>query len=200
VTIFSLDPDGMPVLLADVPSAGVSRVAAGQQSGNPRHDVHSGKFGQGGGGKKSGAQPPANVDPVAFYRMLDAVRQAAREFQGELTPANIETFIRDHASNPQAVNLQQFTQLIHEQHLADLVDIIDGQTRGGQKTIKLTAPRAYLKQQIQSLNDADVAQVAHRLEQRGNSPRAIDKWFGRRIPSDRQLSVRQHKAALKGTT
>jgi hypothetical protein len=196
VSQFSLDQNGMPILLADVPNANVSRIDPNAKSGNPRHDARSGKFGPGGGGKKR-PQPPANVNPVDYYRMLDAVREAARRFDGEITEENLQSFIEERANNPEAVNIQQFAALVGQQRIADLVDIIDGSTPGGKRTIKVSAPRSYVKKVLAGLTDDDVAEIVHRLEQRGNDPEIMDKWIiGKRLPKERQDAVREKKSKL----
>lgn len=199
-----LDDQGFPVLLADVPDAGTSKVDPNAKSGNPRHDVRSGKFGSGGGGGR-GVPAPPNIEAVDWFRMLDAVREAARQGEG-LTEADLRDFIAARAKNPRAVNLQNFMQLVQQQKLADLVDILDGQMRkdglrvSGRKSIRVIAPRGFVKKSIGTLPEGDLAQVAHRLEARGHDPQDVDEWLvQRRVHPDKHEAVRTAKSKIQAS-
>jgi hypothetical protein len=197
-----LDERGNPVLLADVPNAGVSRQDPNAKSGNPRHDVRSGKFGAGGGGGKNQPQRPDNIASVDWFRMLDAVREVARQADN-LTEADLRDFISARAQNPKAVNLQNFQQLIDQQRIADLVDILDGQMRkdglrvSGRRNVRLVAPKGHVKKMISNLSEQDLAEVAHRLEARGHDAKHVDEWLvQKRIHPDKQQAVRTAKTAI----
>lgn len=184
--VLYFDRDG--VLLADVVGSGVSNVAAGQKSGNKLHDTRSGKFGGGGGpAKKSNA--PANVDPAAYARYLDAVREAARKFPGQLTPENLQSFIKTRAADPSAVNIAQFAQLAQQQQIQDVVDSLSP-NHGGFKT---EAPTGYVKKVLAGLSDDDVTEIVARLKARGISDPHIN--IGRSMPSDRHDTVKEKTAA-----
>lgn len=178
--VMYFDHDG--VLLADVVGSGVARQAAGTRSGNPLHDTHSGKFGGGGGDPKKKA--PANVDPAAFARYRDAVREAARKFPGQLTAENIQSFIADRADDPSAVNIQQFAQLVQQQQLDDLVDAL-APNHGG---FQVTAPKGYVSKTLAGLSDDDVTEIVARLKARGVKDPHLK--FGRSLPKDRHETVK----------
>jgi len=167
------------VLLADVPNAGVARRDPNARSGNPSHDVRSGKFAPGGGRRRT--TPPANVDAAAYARMRDAVREAARQYKGNLTPENLQAFINQRATNPAAVNLQAFAQAVAQQQLDDIVDVLDARNHGG---LKVTAPRSYIGQVLAGISDDDVAEIIQRLQARGIKDAHI--VVGRALPKERR--------------
>jgi hypothetical protein len=185
-----IDESGFPVLLADVPNAGVSKLAIGQRSGNPRHDTRSGKFGSGGGKQRAPTiPPPANVDPLEFARMTDAVRDAAREFD-DFDEGDALEFLKARAKDPSVIDIQQFLQLVRQQHITDLVDILDNQLRSsgvkpfGRRKVKVTAPRGYARRAVSGLTDDEVAEIMHRLESRGHTTEDVDDFFDKRRPAN----------------
>jgi hypothetical protein len=181
------------VLMADVPNAGVSRQDTNARSGNPRHDVNSGKFGDGGGRARRNTTP-ANVNAKDFARMRDAVREAARQFKGALTIENIQSFINKRASNPNAVNVQQFAQLVQQQQMDDLVDAITGKAHGG---VKLNVPRDYIKKVLAGLSDDDVAEIVARVQARGIKDPHLN--IGKALDKTRRDSVKEKHAALQAS-
>lgn len=176
------------ILLADVVGSGVAKASASTKSGNPNHDTRSGKFGGGGApAKKNNA--PANVDPAAYARYRDAVREAARKFAGNVTPENLQSFIKQRAANPSAVNIQQFAQLVGQQQMEDVIDALDT-NHGG---LKITAPQGYVKKILAGLSDSDVSEIVARLKARGVKDPHLK--FGRSLPKDRSESVKAKDAA-----
>lgn len=171
------------VLLADVPGSGVSRLDPDAKSGNPRHDTRSGKFGS---GERAPSIPvPANVDPLEFARLRDAVRDAARDFE-DFDEGDAKEFITARARDPSVVDLQQFVQMVRNQHLDDIVDILDAQMRKsgslptGRRKVRVLAPRGYVKRVIAGLSNEELAQVMHRLEGRGHDQADVDDFFDKR--------------------
>lgn len=192
-----LDNKGAPVLLANVAPSGIAKLDPNAKSGNDAHDTSSGKF-----APKSGESKPAapQIDNVAYFRLLDAVRDAAREFQGNISVENVTAFIRKRAKNPESVDVQQFITLVQQQNIADIVDIIDGATPGGKRPVKVSAPRSYIKKVLAAMTDDDVAEIIHRLESRGNKPEIMDKFIiGKRLPKERQESVRSKKEKFQAS-
>lgn len=174
------DSNGFPVLLADVAPAGVSKIDPNAKSGNPRHDVRSGKFSPGGGPKKR-TDPPANVTRVDYARMTDAVREAARQIP-DLDEAKLMAFIQKRAQNPAAVNIQAFMQMVSSQQMSDIVDVVAAQV-GKVSGLKLTAPRGYLKKVLAGRSEDDIAEILERLQARGVDPEVANKFmFGRKAP------------------
>lgn len=172
----ALGENGFPILLADVPNAGRSNIDPNATSGNPAHDVRSGKFGETGGGKKK-ETPPANTDPLEYHRMLDAVRDAARQFD-TLDEASISDFLKGRAKFPEAVNLQQFMQAVIEQRKTDLVDMISEQLRGGPKRkVKMTVPRGFLKKALTNADPGMKDEIMQRLIALGHAQATVRKFF-----------------------
>lgn len=173
------------IVLADVPNAGASRVDSNARSGNPRHDVRSGKFGAGGNQQVQRPAPPANVDPVEYARMFDAVREAAREFDNP-QEGDIRDFIKGRANAPDQVDIQQFLQQVVEQRKNDLVDLLDQSMRSsgplsrGRRKVRLSAPRGYMRRLVGSLDEDQLAEVMHRLEAMGHDRADVDAFFNGR--------------------
>ncbi len=194
------DEDGSFVIFADVPGSGVSRVAVAQQSGNPRHDTRSGKFGSGGGGRR-GPPAPANADPLEWSRMLDAAREAAREFDvfGE---GDVREFLAGRAKDPNAVDIESFMKLVQEQQKTDLVDIIDQQLRSGgmlkrnRRMVRVSAPRGYMNRTLRQLPDDQLAEIMHRLESRGHTTDDVAQYFEKRVRSETHEKAQQKKDAI----
>lgn len=204
------DEQGFPVLLANVPPANISNIAPGQASGNPLHDIRSGKFGAGStapqpaGTPQLGPQAPANVDPLEWKRFTDAVRTAAREFDNPQI-ADIQDFINAHAKNPQAVDPAKFLAAVQEQRISDIVDALDHQLRQGgslptgKRRMRIVTPRGYLRKIIGSSTPVQLAEVSHRLESLGHDPQQIDKFLKARVPTAQHSLLDQHKAAIQAS-
>ena len=196
-----LDENGYPVLvvLADVPNAGVSKTDPNATSGNPRHDVHSGKFGAGGPGQQPQKTPP-NTSQLDYARMLDAVRQAARSLKG-IDQANIQKFLDRRAIAPDQVDVAQFLRLVMDQRNNDVIDIIDQQFRSGGPIqrgswVRVSTPRGNLKKLTGSLAPEDVSIVMHRLEAMGHTAKDINKFFAGQIPSEVHQAATKQKPPL----
>ena len=178
------------VLLADVPGAGVSRIDPNARSGNPRHDVRSGKFGAGGGGRKPQIPTPAGTDPLAFARLTDAVRDAARQFD-DFDEGDAQEFLAARARDPSAVDLQAFIAMVREQHVTDLIDILDQQMRGsgikrmGRRMVKVQAPRGYVRRALAGLEGTEIDSIMHRLAARGHDEAEVDKFLDRKLGEER---------------
>lgn len=187
------------VILADVAPSGVSRVDPNATSGNPRHDTRSGKFGAGGGGRR-GAPKPANADDLAFARMVDKVRQAAKELKGEPGVEEIQKWLKGKVDNPGQVDAEGFLKLVQQQRMSDLVDAIDNRLRGAgliNKGIKTVASRGHIKSILSKLTPDQIADVTHRLEALGNPTKNIDKFIGKRVAEGTldAAAVRRQKLA-----
>jgi hypothetical protein len=177
--------DRQGILLADVPNAGVARRDLNAKSGNPNHDVRSGKFGSGGKKPKQQVKTPANVDPLEYARMIDAIRDAARQLPAIPEVANVEEFLKGRAKSPETVDIRGFIQSVMAQKKADLVDLLDQQLSGKKNPVKVTASAGYLRGLMKELSDADIAELMHRLESRGHKQAAVDKFIKNRIGKER---------------
>lgn len=191
------------VVLADVPNANISRTDSNARSGNPRHDVRSGKFGSGGnGGGRRGAPKPANVDDLQFARMLDKIRLAARQLKGEVGVEQVQSWLKGKVSNPAEVDPNGFLQQVQAQRMNDLVDAIDTRLRGGGllgKSIRVTSTRGFIQGALKQLDANQVADLAHRLEALGHSEKNIIKFLGKRVPQDMLDAGTERRAALRAS-
>jgi hypothetical protein len=169
------------VQLANVPNAGVSRRNADTDSGNANHDIRSGKFAPGG---RPDQRPtaPANVDPLEYQRMLDAVRDAAREFDG-FDEGDIREFVSGRANAPDVVDIRQFMEMVTEQRKSDLVDMLDqilrvyGSAPRGRRKVRVSAPKGFIRKSLNGLDPDDLANVMHRLEARGHTTEDVERFF-----------------------
>lgn len=184
----TIDKDGWPVLLADVPDAGTSTTDPNATSGNPEHDVHSGKFAPGSkqGDPVEGAPP--NTDVNAYFRQLDAVRDMAREMD-DVQAGDIQDLLTGRLTRPLSEDeLNQFVQQVRIQRLNDLVDLLDSQFRNlienvkrGRRTVKVTAPRGWVRKVFNGLTDDEILSVVNRLEARGHSRQDLQRTILGRI-------------------
>jgi hypothetical protein len=198
-----MDETGCPVMLADVPGAGVSRVDPDATSGNPRHDIRSGKFGRGGAGGRR-EPPPANVDPIEYARMIDAVRDAAREFDSP-DVGDVKEFLAGRAKAPDKVDIQQFLTLVQEQRKSDAVDILDQQLRSsgvlprGRRKVRVAAPRGYVRRLIGSLDGDQLGEIMHRLAAKGHDPEDVDKFFNGKVKDDVAETARSRRDSFQAS-
>ena len=188
------------ILLADVPGSGASTIDPNARSGNPRHDTRSGKFGGGGGGRPP-ATPPANVDPVEYARMLDAVREAAREFD-TLEEGDIREFLKGRAKAPEVVDIQQFLNAVTEQRKNDIVDYLDqsmrstGPLKRARRKVRISMPKGYMRKALGSLDEASVGELSHRLEAMGHDQADVDAFFEKRLKPDIHDKQKAHRDAI----
>lgn len=181
--------------LADVPGAGISRIDVNAPSGNPRHDIRSGKFGAGGASRQR--RPiPANVDALAYARMLDAVRTAARTLD-TVDEQTIQDFIDERANAPEAVDIQNFMMMVNEQRKADLLDIIDTglrETEPGER-ISIQAPPGLVTAYMRSLGPDAVAEIMTRLEGMGHDQKEVQGYFDTRIKVAEEAQTKRKAVA-----
>ena len=184
-----------------MPGSGVSKTAVGQKSGNVKHDTRSGKFGSGGGGARPKADPPPNVDPVEYSRMLDAVREAAREFE-TMDEGDIKDFLQGRAKAPEQVDIQQFLDAVTAQRKNDLVDWLDqslrssGPLKRARRKVRISMPKGYLRKFLGSLDDDSIGELSHRLEAMGHDAADVDSFFEKRLKPERHEKQKARRDAL----
>lgn len=205
MTPVELDEHGFPVLLADVPGSGVSKVDTNAASGNPRHDTRSGKFGEGGQRAQQGPTAPPNADPVEWARFLDAVREAAREFDAP-DIGDIQDFLKGRAKDPARVDAEAFLKAVTEQRLADIVDLLDQQMRSGspmmgrnRRRVQIKAPKGFLKRAISQLDESSLAELGHRLEAMGHDPAEVDAFLKGRTKPEQHDKIDEAKASIQAS-
>lgn len=174
------DKDG--AVLADVPGSGVNVVRkTASRGGNRAHDSRSGKFGRTGPKPKEQTAPaPANVDPAEYKRMLDAVRDAARQLSS-IDESTITEFISGRANHPEQVDIDNFMAMVTEQRKADLLDIVDDNLREQSNIIRITASGDTVRELMRQLGSDEVADIMTRLEGMGHKPEEVDAYFDGRI-------------------
>lgn len=187
------DERGYPILLA---VKAVGQVAAqtttgasvkrNVRSGNSNVDPGSGRFAKGGIRKpKSGGV--ADVNPVAVNRLgvpqgvsqeewerrLDAIRDAAREYD-EMGQGDAKEFLNGRVNDLSKVDVDAFLSDVREQRIDDLIDILDHQLRSrvdgsrrARRFVRLQAPRGFVKRLFASLSDDEIIKVTTRLANRG---------------------------------
>lgn len=187
--IRTIDENGFPLFLANVPNSGASTVDPDAASGNPQHDTASGKFGKGSAQGDPVPEAPANTQDVqAYLRQLDAVRDLAREMD-DVDAGDIQDFLAGRLKRPlEQAELDQFLAQVRLQRVNDLVDMLDYQFRGliaGVKTarrkVKVSAPRGWTRKVFNGLSDDEVLSVINRLEARGHSREDLSKTVLGRI-------------------
>lgn len=190
---FTEDKNGFPLWLADVPDAGTSTVDPDASSGNPRHDVSSGKFGSGSAQGDPVENVPPNEDVQTYLRQRDAVRDIAREMD-ELAQGDIAELLAGRLTRPLATEeMDQFLRQVRLQRIDDLVDMLDWQLRNlietvqrGRRRVRLTAPRGWIRKTFNAMTDDEVLSVINRLEARGHNRADLQRSIlGRIKKSDR---------------
>lgn len=153
--LLAIDNDGFPVLLADKPVE--PEVTA------PGLHV-----------------APKGIDGSEWARRQDAVRAAAREFESFKTQDAREWLrgVTKRALTDQEV--ASFVADVDTQVVSDLVDVLDQQQRGvlrGRRTVRVIAPRGYMRKALASLSDEQLSEVKDRLLARGWNQKQVDEKF-----------------------
>ncbi len=187
-----LDSNGYPILFAArAPGQVAAQVTSGAsvlrgaRSGNPNADPASGRFSGGIRQPKTGGiatvNPiatnrlglPQGVTPDEWERRLDAIRDAAREFE-EMNAGDAKDFLKGRVADISKVDVDAFVAEVREQRIDDLIDVLDNQLRskvdGSQRArrfVRLQAPRGFVKRLFASLSDDEVIKVTTRLANRG---------------------------------
>lgn len=113
---------------------------------------------------------PSTVDHVEWARRWDAVREAAREFE-VLSEQDLKERLRGVTTKPlEDGDLIQFKADVRAAVLDDLIDVLDQTVRGklrGRRTVRVNAPRNYVKKTMKALTPEEVTQLESRLRSRG---------------------------------
>jgi hypothetical protein len=187
--------DTEPLLLGKAESVGVARVDPDTRSGNPHHDVHSGKFGSGVEGRQNKNRIPqaANQDQIRFAKGWDAIRDAARENR-DFDQESLKAFLSGRVNRePTAEELELLLGQIRRQRLADLADILHNtlrkQVEGRRKSrhiVRLQAPKGWSQRVFAGLNDDEVKELAERLEFRGWDRESLNKHVISRVDDEQR--------------
>lgn len=124
---------------------------------------------------------PSSVDPLEWSRRQDAVREAAREFE-PLSSQDLQERLRGATSRPlTADEVSTFTADVQSQVLDDLVDALDQNQRGrrrSRRTVRVVAPRGYVKKTTKGLSAAERSDLEARLRARGWTDLDVHSVFG----------------------
>lgn len=187
----AIDDNGAPVLLA-------AAVVVPTRSGNPAHDVGSGRFGSTGRNKKKDKPEgqPGSAAEGSDQRRRDAVVDAARTL-GDLTPAGVEQFVRRRWAGRRALtqeDIDAFAADARRQRVHDVVDALDYRIRralhgrAGSKLPHVEIPRGLQSKSLQGLDRDELLTIFTRLRERGWSNQQIKRHGVRRLDSsDKRL-------------
>lgn len=126
--------------------------------------------------KKEGDSSAASK--TEHMRMMDAVREAAREYDTP-TEADIREFVQGRAKDPSKVDIQKFLEMTMDQRQADLIDLLDnhlrqvGPMKRGRRKVRISAPRGYLRRLMRNMDSDSIAQVALRLQSMGHDSETV---------------------------
>lgn len=186
----AIDENGAPVLLA-------AATVVPTRSGNPAHDVASGRFGS-TGRTKDESKPEGAPDQTAGseQRRRDAVVDAARSLE-DLTPVGVEQFVRRRWAGRRALtqeDIDAFAADARRQRVHDVVDALDYRIRralhgrSGSKLPHVEIPRGLQRKSLQGLDREELLTVFTRLRERGWSTQQIKRHGVRRLDtSDKRL-------------
>lgn len=191
-----LDQGGLPIMieLADVPNAGTTTTDPNAAGGNPHHDTASGKFGAGSGAPRPQEtnKPQGEVDPIEWARRLDAVREAAREFE-EFAPADLSEWLKGKANRDLSEDeVNAFLADVRAQVVDDLVDLLDYKSRQrgrARRFVRVEAPRGYTKLTLGKLTDDEISMLDDRLRSRGWSEDDIRNNLVKKLPKEKQSLI-----------
>lgn len=198
-----------PGQVADNGTPSGASVIRGAKSGNKRFDPKTGKFAPASGGKvdpvAAAAQNPIVVNRSGipqgvaqeeWERRLDMVRDAAREFD-QMSEGDAQEFLKGRVNDISKVDVAAFLVDVRAQRVDDMTDAIDQQLRKSgsltraRRTVKLAAPRGWLKRAFGSLEDDEVVRMFGRLENRGHSREELtQKLIGRINDEARQKTLK----------
>lgn len=182
-----LFPNGPPALRL----VGPSTVDPDTRSGNPHHEVATGRFGS--GGRKPGKVPTRGRAPVevpapgSVERRRDAIVDAARSLP-DLSPDGVREFVQRRWKGTRVLteaDVELFAADALRQRIEDAVDALDLRlrkavySRGGAKTVKIDFPRGMLRATLRDLDGPTVVSVLERLRQRGWSHEQVSKYVVR---------------------
>lgn len=131
---------------------------------------------------------PAGVGHAEWARRQDIVRDAAREFES-FTPQDIKEWLRGKTNRVLGEEeFKSFAIDVRAQQMDDLVDILDHQQHGplrGRRSVRVQAPKGYVRKTLNSLSDVELKTVARRLKARGWADKSL-KTLQSKLPERRQ--------------
>lgn len=192
--VLAEDEHGFPVMLEATKSAPTV-------SGNDAHGVSTGRFGAKPGKKdaqkeskstvSSSTVPPGGLDPSEWSRRMDAVREAAREFES-YSEQDLTEWLRGRTNRQLTEGqISAFLADVRAQQVSDLVDILDNSERGvlrGRRFVRVRAPQGYTRKALNSLRDDELRSIAERLRARGWNDKQV-QGLAKRLPEARRAVI-----------
>lgn len=136
---------------------------------------------------------PEDVSWDEWNRRQDHVKSIAREYDAA-EPGDIKDFLKGHTTRD--LNEEEVAQIHHDikaHRIGDITDVLDGQLRGtvdelkrGRRTVRVVAPKGWLKRAFNNLDQKGVEQVAARLVSRGHDTDMIRDRVVSRVTSEDQ--------------
>lgn len=126
-------------------------------------------------------------------RRHDAVREAAREFESYSAQDLTEWLKGKTKRDLSQAEIDSFLNDVREQQLSDLVDIVDHGSRGvlrGRRTVRIQAPKGYVKKTLKSLNDDELSALIDRLQSRGWDQQMIWSQLSKHLPESKLASIK----------
>lgn len=143
----------------------------------------------------------AKASKTEHMRMMDAVRDAAREYDTP-TEADIREFIAGRAKDPSKVDIAKFLEMTLDQREADLIDLLDnhlrqhGPLKRGRRKLRISAPRGYLRRLMGTMDSDSIAQVSLRLQSLGHGEEEINSLFSKKYDAATMEEVAAKKAQM----
>lgn len=123
---------------------------------------------------------PTSMNHVEWARRMDAVREAAREFE-QLTDQDLKERLRGLTSRPlDDTEITAFRADVRALQLDDLVDLLDQAERGklrGRRTVRVVAPRGYIRKTLAALSSLEQGELVDRLGARGWTAKQLTDKF-----------------------
>lgn len=163
-----VEDDGAPALVL----AGATIVDSNTRSGNPSHEISTGRFGV--GGRKKKPVQPTGPSPSEIRRQ-DAIKDAARTLS-DLSPDGVAEFVRKRWLGTKILtqaDIDLFASEARRQRIEDITDALDHRIRkgvlgrNGSKVVKVDFPRGQIRGSLRGMTDNEVNSVLTRLRARG---------------------------------
>jgi hypothetical protein len=159
VSELGLDENGYPIMLATTAAGGTApgTEPAPRRRSNGKPQARS-------------IAKPAGVDAAQWSRRMDAVRDAAREFE-DFSAQDVKEWLVGRTNRQLTdAEIQQFVADVRRVQIDDLVDILDRNERGklrGRRHVRVVAPKGYTRKVMNSLSTQELQDLARRLRTRG---------------------------------
>lgn len=139
---------------------------------------------------------PEGIETDEWHRRMDAVRDAAREFDS-MSLQDAKEFLQGKTARELTQSeLEAFLHDVHMHKLSDLVDVLDNTIRKSvadkfraRRTVRVVPPRGWVKRTLAALEDEDIAILHSRLTTRGFSEEELDKYLIGRYPEERRAKL-----------